>query len=55
MIMYDDWKCLVKMIMVEKHQLFFGEGLPLIYNYGYLNSVKSTEEIKEKKIIKNKR
>ena len=32
-----------------------GKTFPLIYNYGYVNSVKSTREIKREKIIKNKR
>lgn len=49
-------RCLVKMIMVEKLANYsLGKTFPLIYNYGYLNSVKSTREIKREKIIKNKR
>lgn len=47
---------LVKMIMVEKLANYSsGKTFPLISNYGYLNSAKSTREIKREKIIKNKR
>ena len=55
MIIYDD-QMLVKMIMVEKLANYsLGKTFPLISNYGYLNSAKSTREIKREKIIKNKR